>query len=60
MGKFNVTFNCFCGQPIRMLVDSMQEILTLGPLGMVLNGVWENSDDIPVKIAHSYGDLDPI
>ena len=43
-----------------MLVDSMQEILTLGPLGMVLNGVWENSDDIPVKIAHSYGDLDPI
>jgi len=23
LGKFNVTLDCFCGQPIGMLVDSM-------------------------------------
>jgi len=37
----------------------MQEIPTSGPLGMVVNGVWENSDVIPLKTVHSHGDVDP-
>ena len=24
LGKFNVSLNCFCGRPVRMLVDSMR------------------------------------
>jgi len=38
-GKFNMTLDCFCYQPIRTLVDSMSENPDVEPLGMVLMGV---------------------
>jgi len=49
-GKLSATLDCFCGQPIGMLLNSMREIPTSGPPGVVLGGVWENPDVImPLK-----------
>ena len=42
-----------------MLVDSMQEIPTSRPLGMVLGSTQENPDVIPIKSALSHSSLGP-
>jgi len=54
LGKFNVTLDWFCGQPIGTL-----EISTSQPLGTVL-GVRQNPDVIPSKVSFSMRDLNPI
>jgi len=54
-GKFNVTLECFYSQPTGTLVDSMWYD---SYVRATVSGVWENPDVIPLKCAHSCGDLD--
>jgi len=60
LGKFNVTFDCFCGLPVGTLVDSTGGVSTSGPPGTVFGGVRVNLDVIPLRSAPIGGDLDPV
>jgi len=53
LGEFIVTLDCVCGWPIGILIDHMQGNPDVGPLGMVLGSMQENTS-FPLKSAPIY------
>jgi len=59
--KFNVTLDCFCGRPIRMLVNSMWGISDVRETGN--SALWHAGKSWrhpPSKVTLPVGNLDPI
>jgi len=55
LGKFDVTFDCFCDRQSERWTTACGKIPTSAPLGTVLGGVQENPDVILLKSAAARG-----